>query len=113
MELTSAGGLVFVVVVFLAGFPPYCLFVVDAFSLTYVAVPGLEDLFAVTGLEPSLVDPAVLGLVVAPGLAVGLAVLGLGLDGLAVPLFLDCPAAGKKFDYNPFFLLQNMASKTC
>ena len=79
-----------------------------------MAVPGLEDLFAVTGLE--LVDPAVLGLVVLGlvvlslvvlglaglglvvlGLAVVLAVLGLGLEGLAPPLALDGPTAGKTF----------------
>ena len=86
MELASTVGLV------LACFPPNgaCLFV-------GVAVPGLEGLVAATGLEPTLVDPAVLGLVVALGLAVGLAVLGLGLDGLAVPLFLAGAAAGKKF----------------
>ena len=88
-----------------------------------MAVPGLEDLFAVTGLELCLVDPAVLGLVVfglvvlglvvlglaglglvVLGLAVVLAVLGLGLEGLAPPLALDGPAAGKTFLSQYFYL---------
>ena len=104
LELTSAGALVVVVVVvvFLACFPPNCRFVVDAFSLPYVAVPGLGGLFAVTGLELGFADPAVLGLVVVFGLVVGLAVLGLGLEGLAVPLALDGPAAEKKFSSHNF-----------
>ena len=92
-----------VVLVLPCCFPPYaaCLFVVDPLSLTYVAVPGLEGLVAATGLEPGRVDPAVLGLVVVLGLAVGLAVLGLGLDGLAVPLFLAGAAVGKTFLSQP------------
>ena len=84
-----------------------------------MAVPGLEDLFAVTGLELCLVDPAVLGLVilglaglalvvlgcvVVVGLVVGLAVLGLGLEGLAVPLACAGPAAGNTFLCQYFYL---------
>ena len=61
-----------------------------------MAVPGLEDLVAVPGLELGLVVSAVLGLVVVPVFAVGLAVLGLGLEGLALPLGLEGPAGGAK-----------------
>ena len=101
MGLASAFGLV------LPCLPPNgaCLFVVGPLSFTYVPVPGLEGLVAATGLEPGRVDPAVLGLVnvAVLSLAVGLAVLGLGLDGLAVPLFLEGPAVGKKFLSQPIF----------
>ena len=90
LELVSGPGLIVVVC-----FPPYCLIVVVE-VWPCVAVPGLEDLVAVPGLELGLVVPAVLGLVVVPVFAVGLAVLGLGLEGLALPLGLEGPAGGAK-----------------
>ena len=65
-----------------------------------VAVPGLAGLLAVPGLDVGLVVPAVPGLVV--GLAVGLAVLGLDLEGLPVPLGREGPADDMKYQLRLF-----------
>ena len=105
LDLISFPGLtcLLVVVVVLSCFSPCCFFgviVVVVLLFRMVAVPGLAGLLAVPGLDVGLVVPAVPGLVV--GLAVGLAVLGLDLEGLPVPLGREGPADDMKYQLRLF-----------